>query len=378
MRTRRTLYRSAALLLVLALVPPGPGAAAAADVPRAQPADRTLTVPEPPVKLAGATPQQAEYLRAFETGQQQFEATLREGQPDEAWRLVRVVYPSPVQTPWPENNTVPCELYLPRAAAGRVPAAVVLDIMDGSTFVARALACGLAEQGVAALYVPMACYGPRRPAGGAHYRYYAEHPEKTVDNFRQTVMDIRRGKAVLAALPEVDPGRIGITGVSLGGIMTSLAAGVDGTFHRVVPILAGGDVAAICFHARETRRIREACKAKGITQEQLAAMLRPVEPLTFAGRVDPATCLMINAAKDEVIPPAATAALWTAIGSPQMLTVPVGHYGAGLFLPNIRQRTIDFMLGRPVDRIEFVAPRETTKRSEGRPSRPTPSPAGCR
>ena len=329
--------------------------------------------------MAGATPEQAEYLRAFDTGQRQFEATLREGRSDDAWRLVRVAYPSPVQTPWPENNTVPCELYLPRnAAAAKVPAAVVLDILDGSAFVARALACGLAEQGVAALYVPMACYGPRRPAGGAHYRYYAEHPEKTVDNLRQTVMDIRRGKAVLAALPEIDPDRIGITGVSLGGIVTSLAAGVDGTFHRVVPILAGGDVAAICFHARETRRIREACKAKGITQEQLAAMLRPVEPLTFAGRVDPATCLMINAAKDEVIPPAATAALWTAIGSPQMLTVPVGHYGAGLFLPNIRQRTIDFMLGRPVDRIEFVAPRETTKRSEGRPSRPTPSPAGCR
>jgi dienelactone hydrolase len=191
---------------------------------------------------------------------------------------VRVTYPSPVRTPWPENDTVPCELYLPRRAAGKVPAAVVLDILDGSALVARALACGLADRGVAALYVPMACYGARRPAGGAHYRYYADHPEKTADNLRQTVMDVRRGKAVLAALPEVDAGRIGITGVSLGGITASLAAGVDGTFHRVIPILAGGDVAAICFHARETRRIREACRAKGITQPMLSAMLKPVEP----------------------------------------------------------------------------------------------------
>ena len=341
--------------LVLAIVLPATGQAAA---PSTQPVVRTITVPEPPLRMDGATPEQAGWLRAFETGQRQFDATLREGEPEDGWRFVRVVYPSPVRTPWPENNVVPGELYLPRNATGRMPAAVVLDILDGSALVPRALARGLAEQGVAALYVPMACYGVRRPAGGAHYKYYAERPEETVDNLRQTVMDVRRAKAVLAALPEVDPDRIAITGVSLGGIMTSLVAGVDGTFHRVVPILAGGDIAAICFHARETRRIREACRAKGITQERLAAMLKPVEPLSFASRIDPARCLMINAAKDEVIPPALTAELRRAIGSPQMLTVPVGHYGAGLFLPNIRQRTIDFIQGKPVDRIDFVVPQE--------------------
>jgi len=176
--------------------------------------------------------------------------------------------------------------------------------------------------------------------------------EKTVDNMRQSVMDIRRAKALLAALPEVDPDRIAITGVSLGGIMTSLAAGVDGTFYRVVPILAGGDLAAITFHARETRKIREACEAKGITQEKLAEMLQPVDPLTFASRIKPATCLMINAALDEVIPAETTAALRKAIGMPQQLIVPgVGHYKAGLFLPTIRQRVIEYISGKKVEKL---------------------------
>lgn len=346
----------AMLLASLLAVPASAGPLAA---PQTKPVERTVQVPEQPIRLDNATPEQAAWLKRFSPTGRQFEATLREQAPGEHWRFFRVRYDSPVETPWPENNVVPGELYLPKVAAGnaagKVPAVIVLDIMDGSAIVPRGIARGMAEHGVAALYIPMACYGVRRPADRAHFRYFAEHPEKTVDNLRQTVMDIRRAKALLAALPEVDADRISITGVSLGGIMTSLAAGVDGTFHRVVPILAGGDIAAICFHgARETRRIREACNAKGITQQELAELLRPVDPLTFASRIAPANCLMINASKDEVIPPATTLALRKAIGDPQMLTFPLGHYGAALYLPNIRQRTIDFVLGRKVDRLDFA------------------------
>lgn len=325
-----------------------------ADTP-AQPAEQRIVVTEPEIVLTGATPEQVKHLNTYLPAERRFEASLRQGADDDHWRFFRTSFASPVQTPWAQNNTVPGELYLPKNMTGKVPGAIVLDIMDGSALVPRGIARGLAEQGVAAIYIPMACYGVRRPADGAHFKYFAEHPEKTPDNLRQTVMDIRRAKALLASLPEVDAGRISITGVSLGGIMTSLAAGVDGTFWRVVPILAGGDIAAICFHdARETRRIRQACEAKGIDQARLAEILRPVDPLTFASRIDPRGCLMINAVRDEVIPPATTAALRKAIGMPQMLTIPVGHYGAVFFLPNIRQRTIDFILGKKVEKIDFT------------------------
>jgi dienelactone hydrolase len=333
-----------------------PTTQAATVVPASQPAV-TMHVAELPIRPPdNRDPQQAQWLGTFAPLEQAFTATLRAGYADELWRGFRVTFPSPVQTPWPENNVVPCELYLPAKAppAGqRYPAAIVLDILDGSAMIPRGIARGLAEQGVAAIYVPMACYGARRPADNAHFHYYAEHPEKTVDNMRQTVMDVRRAKAVLSAHPEIDPQRISITGVSLGGIMTSLIAGVDGAFYRVVPILAGGDVAAICFHARETRRIREACAAKGIDQAKLTEILRPVEPLTFAGRINREACLMINASKDEVIPMATTMALHKAIGGPQMLTIPAGHYTAGLFLPNIRQRVVDYCKGERVENLEL-------------------------
>jgi hypothetical protein len=85
-----------------------------------------------------------------------------------------------------------------------------------------------------------------------------------------------------------------------------------------------------------------------MTREDTVRLLAPVEPLNFAGRIDPATCLMINAAKDEVIPRSTTEALAKTIGS-RVIWTPLGHYSSILYLPQIRQRTIDFILGKKVE-----------------------------
>jgi hypothetical protein len=121
----------------------------------------------------------------------------------------------------------------------------------------------------------------------------------------------------------------------------------------VVPILAGGDLAALVFHTPETRRLRADLKARGITPEQLAKLFACIEPLHFAARIDARRCLMINATTDEVIPRLATEALAKAIGSPEVLWAPAGHFSAVLFLPAIRQTVVRFLLGQTVDKIEF-------------------------
>ena len=321
-----------------------------------QPATQTFEATDQPLKLNGATGQAADWLKTFDVPPQRFAYTLQFLTEDDGLRIYRLTYPSPYQSPWPQNNTVPAELYLPKRVndpSGKLHAAIVLDILDGSAVIPRGLCRGLAEQGVAALYVPQACYGPRRPPDNAHYQLFMKDPSKAIDNTRQTVMDVRRAKAILAARSEIDPQRISITGVSLGGIMTALAAGVDGEFYRVVPILAGGDLAAITFHARETRLIRTAIESKGMTLADAEKLMAPIDPLNFASRIDPRSCLMINAARDEVIPKETTEALNKAIGSPQILWTPLGHYSSALFLPNLRQRTIEFSQGKKVEGLDL-------------------------
>lgn len=313
----------------------------------------TRTASDVPLQMKGARGELATWLKAFDLPPEKFQYITQFIEEDDGVQVYRLVFPSPFKSPFPENNVVPAEFYLPKDRALKIPAAIVLDIMAGNSVVPRGLARGMASQGVAALYMPMAYYNARRPRNGAHMRFFEADAARAVDPPKQTVMDIRRAKAILASRAEIDPRRIGITGVSLGGIMTSMAAGVDGDFYRVVPILAGGDLAAMIFHAPETRRIRQSFLDNGIDQAELEQVFAPIEPLHFASRIDPRRCLMINASGDEIIPKRCTMDLWRAAGNPTLLWLPSGHYSAGWFLPTIRQTAIAFLKGEEVSRLRF-------------------------
>lgn len=54
------------------------------------------------------------------------------------------------------------------------------------------------------------------------------------------VSDIMLAHSLLASLPEVDASRIGITGISWGGVLTSLISGVDDRFRCAVPVYGAG------------------------------------------------------------------------------------------------------------------------------------------
>lgn len=342
-------------LVCVASIARGQIAPDSAPTTRASAPVHTFVATDLPLDLNGATGELACRLSAFDLKLQRFQYTLQiidEGLDDNV-RVWRLVFPSPFKSPFPENNIVPCEYYEPKHIEGQIEAAIVLDIMAGNAVVPRGIARGLASQGVAALYVPMAYYNSRRPKDRAHARWLEDQPDRITDPPKQTILDIRRAKAILASRREIDPRQVSITGVSLGGIMASMAAGIDGHFARVVPILAGGDLAAMTFHAPETRRARQRLLDKGIDQQKLEALMAAVEPLNFASRIDPKRCLMINARNDEVIPRECTMALWQAIGKPQLLWVPSGHYSAAWFMPTIKQTAIDFLKGKQVRELEF-------------------------
>ncbi len=81
--------------------------------------------------------------------------------------LSLVTFPSPVTTKYDCNNTVHCEYYCP-TSPGKHPACVVLHILGGDFPLSRTFATALAHRGVAALFVIMPYYGPRRPPDCEH------------------------------------------------------------------------------------------------------------------------------------------------------------------------------------------------------------------
>jgi dienelactone hydrolase len=257
------------------------------------------------------------------------------------FRLYQVSYPSPMTTAFPANNMVYGAYYLPRSKSDRkLPAVIVLHILGGPDGPSVTLAESLARHGLAALHLVMPFYGPR--ADGTH-RLLSFDVDLTVQSVRQAVMDIRRGVDWLATRPEVDPERIGVTGISLGGNLACLAFSVEPRFRAGVLMLAGGDLARILTASELTASRRQQMEALGLNYQTLSEKLVVVDPLTYAPGVNRrGDLLLFNARSDEVVLPECAEALWLALGKPPRYWLYAGHYTALIYLADVLDMTTSF------------------------------------
>jgi dienelactone hydrolase len=239
-------------------------------------------------------------------------------------------FPSAIETPEKANNTVHGEFYRPQGE-GRFPGVVVLDILAGDGQVARLVATFLAQRRIAALYVHMPYYGPRREPG-SKVRLLSPDYKHSVDAMRQAVLDVRRAAAWLAERADVDTKRLGVVGVSLGSFIGSLAAEMEPRFARVAVVLGGGGLIDAYYDHPRARAIRLIWEQLGGTKKMLQDLLAPVDPLTYAANLKDRKVLMIAAKNDEVVPPRMAEALWKAAGEPPIVWYDCGHYTALLFV----------------------------------------------
>lgn len=258
-----------------------------------------------------------------------------------------VRFPSPITSPHPENNTVHCEYYRP-AAEGRYPATIVLHILGGDFDLMRLYCRTLAQHGVCALFIKLPYYGPRRPPG-MRERMVTTDPTQTVARMTQGVLDIRRAAAWLAAQPEVDEQRLGVFGISMGGITAALSSAIEPRLHNAFFMLAGADMRHANWNARELRPALEAWQQKGGTVDTLCEMLRPVDPASYGQQLQRRNIRMMSCRYDEVIPPACAEALWKSSGEPPIVWLDAGHYTAARFIfDSLSEVTAFFQQARPL------------------------------
>jgi cephalosporin-C deacetylase-like acetyl esterase len=253
-------------------------------------------------------------------------------------------FPSPVETADPENNVVHAEYFAPVGSGLKRPGVIVLHILGADFPLSRYMAARMADRGVAALFVKLPYYGERRPPNKplSTRRFLSTDVERTVTAMRQGVCDVRRAASWLASRPEIDTGRLGVAGISLGGIVSALVAAVDPSIHHGAFLLAGGDVSSILWGMPEGAAFRAGWLEAGRSRAELKALTEPFDPLTYASRLVGKRMLMIAGKVDEVVPPSSTLLLWEAAGRPPIWWYDCGHYSAvGYLLPGIR-RTVDF------------------------------------
>jgi dienelactone hydrolase len=260
----------------------------------------------------------------------EFEMRHRFTLTDSGVRVFRLTFPSAVESPHQENNTVHAEYYRPKGD-GPFPAIIVLDITGGDQSLSRSLSSHLANRGIACLFVQMAYYGPRRPPG-SNLRLVSPDLDLTKAAIRQTVLDLRLAAAWLEARPDVDRKRLGILGTSLGSFMAALTAECEPRLGRVALLLGGGGLVDGYWDHPQVLPYRKAYEKFGGTKEAVKKLLAPIDPITKADNLKKRRLLMLAGKKDQVVPPKMAEMLWEASGKQKIVWFDCGHYDAIVYI----------------------------------------------
>lgn len=142
-----------------------------------------------------------------------------------SYRLLRVSYASPLQTPYPENNTAHALHYTPRPRRKKL-AIVVLRGLGVETLHTERFICRLlVSRGFASLLFALPYHLDRTPRGTRSGSYFLSlDRERSFSAFRQAILDLR----CLGDCLTGEGLSIGVWGTSLGVIVLNHLMGVDG------------------------------------------------------------------------------------------------------------------------------------------------------
>ena len=238
------------------------------------------------------------------------------------------------------NRVVTLDCYLPNGQ-GRKPVVLVLPISGGGYDLERYVSAYFARHGWAAVIVHRRKL-PHEPADG----------DELNTMLRQSVIDARRAIDWIETRPELDATKLGVFGVSLGGIRAALLTPVDRRVKAAVFGLAGGDLPYILRHTTEpgiSRRRERIVKEYHLTPAQLEERFRTgfvCDPNTVAPYVPRDKVLLVLACCDRVVPIRKGRELRQKIGRPETIFLPTGHYTALLYLPYLQHQSFKFFSAR--------------------------------
>jgi len=157
----------------------------------------------------------------------------------------------------------------------------------------------------------------------------------------QAHADVREVVTRLRARDDVEDGRVGVLGISLGAFVAAASYRDDPRLGAAVLVMAGGDIASVAW---KNRRMRARFEERGFTLDSLRERLAILDPA--ASRAAPAHpgfsryrgVLMLNALNDRIVPKANAEILWRAFGEPGIEWYPEGHYSMALRFPELMAR----------------------------------------
>jgi pimeloyl-ACP methyl ester carboxylesterase len=300
-------------------------------------------------------------------------------------RVERLRFSTPLPTGRPETDTVRARFFMRPGRAEGSPVVYVHGFGPRTLRFWDTFPRSLAVRGFPTLSIclPFLCERAT-PGERPGYAYMSTSAERALPAYEQAVADIRASLDWLLAESPLASGRgpdappPAIIGVSLGALISVIAAGIEPRFGGLVTMLGGGDLDIIVFtgkyrtpveheledahvrleNRRNARRIYQAYLEEVRKAGQPLDVTAPFhfflfDPLTFASHLRTKPVLMLNARYDPLIPRAAARQLWLELGKPPISWFWGTHWTGGPWKPFTLLKVTRFLrsLGRAGERV---------------------------
>ena len=219
----------------------------------------------------------------------------------------------------------------------KTPVILVLPILGGNNKIANFFSSYFADHGLACLIV---------------HRDEKQKDEVNLYNLeaflRQMDADHKAAIDWISTQKDLDPGNIGVFGVSMGGIKAALLTALDPRIKASVIALAGGDIPYILLYTKEKgirKRVSKIMDDIGLSKEDLYNLLSSkimTDPIKYAEYIDARKVLMVLGVFDKVVPYKKGRELARAIGGPEEIDLLAGHYTSILYIFYIERASLDF------------------------------------
>jgi len=294
------------------------------------------------------------------SGESRFNLDLKET--TSTWSHYEVDFASAHPIRYQESNTAGGEYFMPHRG-NHFPFVILLHGMgDRSLIPCRMLARHLAKRGIACFVLYLVFHSRRMPKV-MKGQFLPQSVNEWLEAFQVSVIDVRRVIDWAKDKTEIDNERTAVVGMSMGGLASAIAMGVDKRITAGVFITTGGNLEEITWQGKSSA----AQKGHDCTREECHNVysqyphylvevakrgfenLTPTkecflfDPMTFACYLRKRPILMINALKDRYIPKRATLDFWEACDKPPIIWLPATHVTIYLQYPIIAKKITDFL-----------------------------------
>lgn len=221
---------------------------------------------------------------------------------------VRGVETSAISFDSPDGGRVTGLLFDPVDRSGPRPGIVLMHGGPGNARQMAGQGQALAEHGA----VVIAIDAPFARRGGAWVRFSTEDRAEQI----QLIKDLQRAVDVLRARPNVDRERIAYLGISYGGAMGALFAGVERRIRAAVLVVGDGGLVS---HFTGPEDFSFMAGLSCATRAGWLRAMAPIEPIRFIPHAPPTALLLQNGGADNLVPVADAEALHAAAPEPRTI-----------------------------------------------------------